>query len=209
MARLWDLWPFVKKHVYHPQFQGSFSLKAVLPGLAPGFSYEGMEVSHGDEAGLAQRGPANDLTILGHLTTRRQDIFTAPVQPAQLATRVLCYRHPQTQRAPHSRSHISQCPSHMNPASNAGLVRISQPRDWWKFGLFFAPRGECLPEHGFRPEPVFSIRSDRTAAIQPQLVRIGGNFVFSWPDNLLHGSFGNAGLSFLRTPQMTRGAGCL
>ena len=128
MARLWDLWPFVKKHVYHPQFQGSFSLKAVLPGLAPGFSYEGMEVSHGDEAGLAQRGPANDLTILGHLTTRRQDIFTAPVQPAQLATRVLCYRHPQTQRAPHSRSHISQCPSHMNPASNAGLVRISQPR---------------------------------------------------------------------------------
>jgi predicted RecB family nuclease len=52
-ARLWDLWPFVKKHVYHPQFQGSFSLKAVLPALAPGFSYEGMEVSHGDEAGLA------------------------------------------------------------------------------------------------------------------------------------------------------------
>jgi hypothetical protein len=43
----------VKKHVYHPQFQGSFSLKAVLPALAPGFSYEGMEVSHGDEAGLA------------------------------------------------------------------------------------------------------------------------------------------------------------
>ena len=65
MARLWDLWPFVKKHVYHPQFQGSFSLKAVLPGLAPGFSYEGMEVSHGDEAGLAQRGPANDLASSG------------------------------------------------------------------------------------------------------------------------------------------------
>ena len=52
-ARLWDLWPFVKKHVYHPQFQGSFSLKAVLPALVPGYSYEGMEVSHGGEAGLA------------------------------------------------------------------------------------------------------------------------------------------------------------
>lgn len=51
-ARLWDLWPFVKRHVYHPQFQGSYSLKAVLPALVPGFSYEGMEVSHGGEAGL-------------------------------------------------------------------------------------------------------------------------------------------------------------
>ena len=52
-ARLWDLWPFVKKHVYHPQFHGSFSLKAILPALVPGFSYEGMEVSHGGGAGLA------------------------------------------------------------------------------------------------------------------------------------------------------------
>ena len=51
-ARLWDLWPFVKRHVYHPQFQGSYSLKVVLPALVPGSSYEGMEVSHGDEAGL-------------------------------------------------------------------------------------------------------------------------------------------------------------
>jgi predicted RecB family nuclease len=52
-ARLWDLWPFVKQHVYHPQFRGSFSLKAILPALVPGSSYEGMEVSHGGEAGLA------------------------------------------------------------------------------------------------------------------------------------------------------------
>ena len=51
--RLWDLWPFVKRHVYHPQFQGSFSLKTVLPTLVPGLSYEGMAVAHGDEAGLA------------------------------------------------------------------------------------------------------------------------------------------------------------
>jgi hypothetical protein len=51
--RLWDLWPFVKRHIYHPQFQGSFSLKTVLPALVTGLSYEGMEVAHGDEAGLA------------------------------------------------------------------------------------------------------------------------------------------------------------
>jgi predicted RecB family nuclease len=51
-ARLWDLLPFVRKHVYHSQFQGSYSIKSVLPALVPGFSYEGMEVSHGGEAGL-------------------------------------------------------------------------------------------------------------------------------------------------------------
>ena len=38
--------------MYHPEFHGSFSLKAVLPALVHGFSYEGMEVSHGGEAGL-------------------------------------------------------------------------------------------------------------------------------------------------------------
>jgi len=51
--RLWDLWPFVKRHVYHPQFQGSFSLKAVLPALVPDLSYESMKVADGGEAGLA------------------------------------------------------------------------------------------------------------------------------------------------------------
>jgi hypothetical protein len=51
--RLWDLLPFVKRHVYHPQFRGSFSIKAVLPALIPNITYEGMEVSHGGQAGLA------------------------------------------------------------------------------------------------------------------------------------------------------------
>lgn len=51
--RLWDLWPFVKRHVYHPEFQGSFSIKSVLPALVPEMTYEGMEVSDGGQAGLA------------------------------------------------------------------------------------------------------------------------------------------------------------
>ena len=51
--RLWDLLPFVRRHVYHPKFNGSFSIKAVLPALVPELSYEGMEVAHGEQAGLA------------------------------------------------------------------------------------------------------------------------------------------------------------
>jgi predicted RecB family nuclease len=52
-SRLWDLLPVVRNHVYHPAFGGSFSLKAVLPALAPEMTYEGMEVPNGQAAGIA------------------------------------------------------------------------------------------------------------------------------------------------------------
>src|SRR5208282_5559420 len=42
-ARLWDLLPVVRNHVYHPQFAGSYSLKAVLPALVPEMSYSSRE----------------------------------------------------------------------------------------------------------------------------------------------------------------------
>ena len=52
-GRVWDLLPFVRRNVYHPDFRGSFSLKSVLPALLPELSYEGMEVGNGEEAGIA------------------------------------------------------------------------------------------------------------------------------------------------------------
>ena len=51
--RLFDLLPIVRKHVYHPAFGGSFSLKCVLPALVPDMTYKGMEVADGQAAGLA------------------------------------------------------------------------------------------------------------------------------------------------------------
>ena len=39
--------------MYHPKFGGSYSIKAVLPALAPEMTYEGMEVAHGAQAGVA------------------------------------------------------------------------------------------------------------------------------------------------------------
>ncbi len=51
--RLWDLLPVIRNHVYHPQFVGSYSLKAVLPALVPEMTYEGMPVANGQAAGLA------------------------------------------------------------------------------------------------------------------------------------------------------------
>jgi hypothetical protein len=52
-GRLWDLLPRMRKHVYHPAFAGSYSLKYVLPALIPEMTYEGMAVGNGTEAGVA------------------------------------------------------------------------------------------------------------------------------------------------------------
>jgi predicted RecB family nuclease len=52
-ARLWDLWPIIRNHVYYPAFGGSFSLKAVLPALIPKMTYAGMDVADGIQAGVA------------------------------------------------------------------------------------------------------------------------------------------------------------
>jgi len=49
-ARLVDLLPLVRDHVYDPAFGGSFSLKAVLPALVPGGGYEDLEVREGTTA---------------------------------------------------------------------------------------------------------------------------------------------------------------
>jgi Domain of unknown function(DUF2779) len=50
-ARLWDFLPIVRRNISHPGFGGSFSLKKVLPTLAPALSYDGMEISDGSLAG--------------------------------------------------------------------------------------------------------------------------------------------------------------
>jgi len=52
-ARLFDLLPVVREHVYHPAFAGSYSIKSVLPALVPSLTYDGMAVANGQSAGLA------------------------------------------------------------------------------------------------------------------------------------------------------------
>src|SRR5437867_825272 len=51
-ARLVDLLPVVRNHVYHPDFGGSFGLKSVLPTLVPELSYDGMAIADGGTASL-------------------------------------------------------------------------------------------------------------------------------------------------------------
>lgn len=52
-ARLFDLHPVIKAHVYDPAFHGSFSIKAVLPALVPHLGYDDLEIGDGLLASLA------------------------------------------------------------------------------------------------------------------------------------------------------------
>jgi hypothetical protein len=53
-ARLVDLLPVVRAHVYHPAFMGSFSIKRVAPVLSPGVGYDDLEgVADGTAAATA------------------------------------------------------------------------------------------------------------------------------------------------------------
>jgi hypothetical protein len=52
-GRLWDLLAVFREHYLDPAFGGSNSLKSVLPVLLPSFSYDGLEVTNGEEAQVA------------------------------------------------------------------------------------------------------------------------------------------------------------
>jgi hypothetical protein len=54
MDRLVDLLPLARKHYYHPQMKGSWSIKAVLPTIAPDLDYSSNEeVQNGTAAQMA------------------------------------------------------------------------------------------------------------------------------------------------------------
>ena len=49
-GRLFDLLPVIRNGYYHPDFRGSFSIKNVLPVLAPGSGYGDLSISDGQTA---------------------------------------------------------------------------------------------------------------------------------------------------------------
>lgn len=51
--RIRDLLPIVRDHVYDPDFEGSFSIKKVLPALVPKLGYDDLEIQDGGSASAA------------------------------------------------------------------------------------------------------------------------------------------------------------
>lgn len=50
LKRTWDLMELLKSNFYHPDFRGSFSIKRVLPALAPHLRYDELEIGDGKAA---------------------------------------------------------------------------------------------------------------------------------------------------------------
>ena len=50
IKRIWDLYPVIKEHYYHPAFQGSYSIKSVLPVMVPELSYRDLPIQEGAQA---------------------------------------------------------------------------------------------------------------------------------------------------------------
>jgi hypothetical protein len=51
-GKLVDLLPVIQKHVYHPRFEGSFSIKKVLNPLVPDLTYEDLAIVDGQVASV-------------------------------------------------------------------------------------------------------------------------------------------------------------
>lgn len=50
LKRVWDLHPVIKNHYYHPAFNGSYSIKSVLPAMAPSLDYGDLVIQAGGQA---------------------------------------------------------------------------------------------------------------------------------------------------------------
>ena len=52
VRRLWDLLSVIQQHYYHPEFEGSFSIKNVLPALVPELAYDDLSIQNGAVAAV-------------------------------------------------------------------------------------------------------------------------------------------------------------
>lgn len=71
--RIVDLLPIAREHYYHPEMRGSWSIKAVLPTIAPDLAYDSLEVANG---GMAQEAFA-EMMHTETLPDRRQHLSSA------------------------------------------------------------------------------------------------------------------------------------
>jgi hypothetical protein len=62
LERFKDLCALIKKYFYHPGFNGSFSVKSVLPALIPWMSYKNLEIQEGGTASLEYMRMRDPLT---------------------------------------------------------------------------------------------------------------------------------------------------
>lgn len=84
--RLFDLHPLTRAHYYHPDMRGSWSIKKVLPTIAPDLSYAGLEiVSVGTDAEIAFLEMIDTATA----AARAEELRTALLRYCKLDTEAM------------------------------------------------------------------------------------------------------------------------
>ena len=77
--RFVDLEPILIKHFYDKRLKGSYSIKKVLPIVAPELTYEGMNVSNGEDAASLflnmLLGREEELKMKGYRIPSRKDLL--------------------------------------------------------------------------------------------------------------------------------------
>lgn len=107
--RLFDLLPVARNHYYHRDMRGSWSIKAVLPTIAPDLAYDALEVGDG---GAAQRAYAE--LIDPETPPQRRESIAAALRhycgrDTEAMVRVARYfeqRHPCSPSAHNTHAHV-------------------------------------------------------------------------------------------------------
>ena len=76
LNRFKDLHALIRKHYYHPEFYGSFSLKAVLPVLVPSMNHGNLEIQEGSIASLEYLRMLDPATSADEKAKIKQDLLT-------------------------------------------------------------------------------------------------------------------------------------
>jgi len=74
--RFKDLHALIKRHYYHPEFYGSFSLKSVLPVLVPSMNYGSLTIQEGNMASIEYMKMLDPSTSPGERTKIKDDLLT-------------------------------------------------------------------------------------------------------------------------------------
>ena len=74
--RFKDLHALIRKHYYHPEFYGSFSLKAVLPVLVPSMNYGDLAIQEGSIASLEYLKMLDPATPSDEKSKIKHDLLT-------------------------------------------------------------------------------------------------------------------------------------
>lgn len=75
-SRIVDMLQIVRQHYYHPAFHGSFSIKSVLPALAPDLTYADLAINEGTLAAISYQRMIAAETPPDERASLRADLLT-------------------------------------------------------------------------------------------------------------------------------------